>query len=200
MQGLVAILRDSLRVSTKAEQQAHAVCTGCCTSLVQGSLTPWCKVDSSTPEQQEPQAVCVAPAGCDVQWRGELLLIAQRPQSCSKREVREPCSATVDTRTGPRPALSPRVHDVHPLLRDSVSSEGTASLLCKVPAFGLSCQRQRSGDDSDCIAMLTGSSKEQDPWGRGFSQKVCFLPAAQSCSTRFLLTVQWIKGLGHRQA
>jgi len=66
MQRLVAILRDSLGVSAKAEQQAHAVSTGCHTSLVQGSLTPRCKVDGSTPEQQELQAVCVAPAGCDV--------------------------------------------------------------------------------------------------------------------------------------
>lgn len=119
MQGLIAILRDSLRVSTKAEQQAHTVCTGCCTSLMQGSLTPRCKVDGSTPEQQELQAVCVAPAGCDVQRRGELLLIAQRPQSCREREVREPCPATVHKSTGPRPALCPRVPDVQPLLRDS---------------------------------------------------------------------------------
>lgn len=89
MHGLVAILRDSLRVSTKAEQQAHTVSTGCCASLMQGSLTPWCKVDGSAPEQEEPQAICVAPAGCDVQWRGELLLVAQRPQSCRERGVRE---------------------------------------------------------------------------------------------------------------
>lgn len=119
VQGLVAILRDSLRVSTKAEQQAHTLCAGCCTSLMQGSLTPWCKVDGSSPEQQEPQAVCVAPAGCDVQRRGELLLIAQRPQSCREREVREPHPATVHKSTGPRPALSPGVPDVHPPLKNS---------------------------------------------------------------------------------
>lgn len=82
VQGPVAILRDSLGVGPGAEQQAHAGGAGGCTSLVQGCLAPRSKVDGSAAEQQQPQAVRVAPAGRDVQRRGELLLVAQRPQSC----------------------------------------------------------------------------------------------------------------------
>lgn len=141
MQGLVAILRDSLGVSTEAEQQAHAGCTGCCASLVQGSLAPWCEVDSSPPEQQELQAVCVAPAGCDVQRRGELLLIGQGPQSCREREFREPCPATAHKSTGPRPALPWGTRCTSPLERRWFPPRGRPlpcqPLLRKVSAFGV---------------------------------------------------------------
>lgn len=88
VQGPVAILGDSLRVGSGAEQEAHTVGAGGRTSLVQGCLAPRGKVDGGAAEQQEPQAVGVAPAGCDVQRCGELLLIAQRPQSCRGTGVR----------------------------------------------------------------------------------------------------------------
>lgn len=143
MQGPVAILRDSLGVGSGAEQEAHAVGAGGRTRLVQGCLAPRGKVDGGAAEQQEPQAVGVAPAGRDVQRCGELLLIAQRPQSCRGTGVRATCSPSAQN----LPIFLKYLMYI-PLRDLCFPSRDWKSFPCKTAVFGLAQQRQRSLEGS----------------------------------------------------
>lgn len=71
------------------------------------------------------------------------------------------------------------------------------SLPCKIPAFGLAHQGQRSLEGSQ--AMQTGSSREQQPTAEPVLGSVAFTCGSGGYMGFLLSGVQRIKGLGHEQ-
>lgn len=159
VQGPVAILGDRLGVGPGAEQQARAVGAGGRAGRVQRGAPARGQVHGGAAQQQQPQAGRVPAAGRDVQRRGELLLVAQRPQSCGGREVRETRPATVQ-----RPALSLEAPDVRPpgRLVFPLKELRVPSLQDPRVWTGLP-QAEVPGRPSGHRAMQTGSSRQPQP-------------------------------------
>ena len=81
MQRRVAVLRHGVGVGTVAQQQLGALWLAVFAGFVQSGDASRGQLHVGPSLQQEPQALGEASAGGDVQRRGQLLLITQRPQS-----------------------------------------------------------------------------------------------------------------------
>lgn len=85
MQGHEPIFTDSVGVGTMGQQQFYTLGLAILAGLVEGSAAPRGEVYAGPALQQVPQAVNKPPAGCNVEWGCQLLLIGQRPQSWRRR-------------------------------------------------------------------------------------------------------------------
>lgn len=81
MQRHESVIGDCVGVGAVDQQQLGALRLAVLARLVQGRDAARGQLHVGPPLQQEPQAVGETSSGRDVERRGQLLLVAQRPQS-----------------------------------------------------------------------------------------------------------------------
>ena len=88
VEGHEAILVHSVGVGTVGQQQLGTFGLAFLTGLVQSGGATRRQVHTGASQEQVLQALGEATPSCDVQGRGQLLLIGERPDSCEEVEGR----------------------------------------------------------------------------------------------------------------